>query len=126
MPDELTCELAHLRPGDHMCLVCENPDEQLATAVSFLKDGLARGERCVYVVDECTAAEVAAAFTAVGVDVPRAVAAGALVLATKRETYLRGGAFEPVAMITFQDERAQQALAEGYAALRVTGEMTWA
>jgi signal transduction histidine kinase len=126
MGDELTGELSRVQPGDHICLIYESPDEQMAAAVPFVKDGLARSERCVYIVDERTAAEVEAALAAAGVDVPRAVEAGALVLATQRETYLRGGVFDPPAMVAFLDESTEQALAEGYAALRVTGEMTWA
>jgi chemotaxis family two-component system sensor kinase Cph1 len=75
-------QLSHIQAGDHICLVYETPEEQLAAAVPFIKEELARGERCVYITEECTAAEIASAFTAAGLDVPGAVAAGALVLAT--------------------------------------------
>lgn len=51
---------------------------------------------------------------------------GALVIETKRETYLRQGTFDPQAVIAFLRETERLALVAGFTGLRVTGEMTWA
>ncbi|MCL6640060.1 MAG: MEDS domain-containing protein, partial [Candidatus Rokubacteria bacterium] len=92
----------------------------------YLKQGLARGERCLYVVDDATAAEVAEALRRAGVAVDAEQDRGALTIITKRESYLRSGRFDPSAMLAFLDEAVREAVAGGFAGLRVTGEMTWA
>jgi hypothetical protein len=45
---------------------------------------------------------------------------------TAKEAYLRDGQFDPDSMIQLLSDETDKALAEGYAALRATGEMTWA
>ena len=45
---------------------------------------------------------------------------------TERDTYLRSGAFDPLALIDILRQSMTQALAAGLSGLRVTGEMTWA
>src|SRR5574341_579099 len=122
----LAQQLELLRPGDHLCLIYETPEEQFAAVVPFLRDGLAREEQCFYIADDRTVAEVRGALRRAGVDVDAGEASGALRIATKRETYLRSGTFDPAAMITLLHGATSEAIARGYTALRVTGEMTWA
>jgi signal transduction histidine kinase len=118
--------LATLDHGSHLCLVYTSAAEQMRAAVPFIAGGLARGECCTYIVDEHTAAEMRELLGTGGVDVDAEVERGALVIASQRETYLRGGGFDPQAMIEFLRGSEADALARGYTGLRVTGEMTWA
>ncbi len=53
---------------------------------------------------------MAAVLAAAGVGVPRDLDRGTLVLLTKRHTYLRGGQFEPEAMIELLCQMLEQAL----------------
>jgi PAS domain S-box-containing protein len=126
MASELERRLAELKHGDHICLIYENTVEQLAVAVPFIKEGLARGERCVYVADDRSVEAIAQALATAGVDVAHERERGGLWLPTKQETYLKGGKFDPQAMIDFLRRAQTQALADGFAGLRVAGEMTWA
>jgi hypothetical protein len=119
-------QLASLVPGDHLCLIYETPEEQFAAVVPFMRDGLAREEQCFYIADERTVAEVRGALRGAGVDVAAEEDRGALRIVSKRETYLRAGVFDPTAMIALLDGATAEAVARGYTALRVTGEMTWA
>jgi signal transduction histidine kinase/ActR/RegA family two-component response regulator len=119
-------QLGSIRQGEHLCLVYDNVAEQMAAAVTFLRAGLGQGERCVYIADERTTEEVALALAAGGVNVSGECARGALVLLTRRETYLRAGRFDSRRMIEFLGEAVEEALAAGFAGLRATGEMTWA
>ncbi|MBI3455629.1 MAG: MEDS domain-containing protein, partial [Candidatus Rokubacteria bacterium] len=82
---ELEQGLAPVEPGHHICLVYDNPAEQLAAVLPFLKEGLARGAQCVYVADDRTVEEVATALTAAGVDVARERERGALLLSTRED-----------------------------------------
>jgi len=110
---------------DHLCLIYETPEEQFAAIVPFVRIGLERGERCVYVADENTSDEVLEQMEKGGVDIRRAIDAGSLSVITKKEAYLKQGYFDPDWMIRFLKEATDAAKAEGYAGLRVTGEMTW-
>lgn len=111
---------------DHLCLIYNNREEQLAAAVPFIRAGLERGEKCLYVVDDNTAATVIDAMKATGIDTDKALASGALSVVTKRDSYLKNGEFDPDWMIGFLGEAVASAEREGYAGFRVTGEMTWA
>lgn len=85
-----------------------------------------RGEQCVYIADNNTAAEILKAMRKEGIDVETVTKSGALTVAGKRDAYLRGGRFDPDSMIDFLNESTDSAKAAGFSALRVTGEMTWA
>src|SRR3712207_4236686 len=111
MATELERQIADLRQGDHVCLIYETAAEQLAATVPFVRDGLARGERALYIIDESTLPEVAAALAEGGIDVEHEVWRGALVLATKREAYLHSGVFDPEGMIRFVRQTVQEAVA---------------
>jgi PAS domain S-box-containing protein len=124
--DELADQISQLRQGDHLCLIYEDAAEQMAAAVPFIADGLARNERCHHIVDDRTRDEVVRAMTDRGIDVGRAVARGSLVLSGKRDTYLSSGRFDPQGMIGFVGDAVRDAVSAGYSGLRVTGEMTWA
>ncbi len=117
--------LGRLGAHDHLCLIYETQAEQFAAVIPFMRLGLARGEQCLYIADDNTASAVLAAMRAGGIDVDAAVASGALTVATKRETYLKHGYFEPDAMIRLLGDATRAAKAAGFSALRVTGEMTW-
>ena len=118
--------IGKVQPHAHLCLVYTTKAEQFAAVVPYLRLGLERGERCVYIVDENTADEVLRALKDDGVDADAAVEAGALAVISKRDSYLKEGSFDPDRMIRFLEDATTQAEASGYAALRVTGEMTWA
>ena len=109
---------------DHLALIYESQAEQFATAIPYIKHGLERGERCVYIADENDTEEVIDALAAAGVDVDEALESGALVMHTAQESYLRNGTFDPDDMIAFLEDTIAEAEAE-YDGLRITGEMTW-
>lgn len=110
---------------DHLCLIYKNKEEQFAAAIPFMRIGLERGEKCIYIVDDNTATEVLKAMRDGGIDVNGALKKGALAVVSKKEAYLRKGYFDPAEMVQFLTESTAQAKKEGFSALRATGEMTW-
>ena len=110
---------------DHLCLIYETSEEQFAAIVPFVRVGLERGEKCVYVADDNTSAEVIAHLERGGVDVKGALTTGALSVITKKDAYLKQGYFDPDWMIRFLKDSTDNAKAQGFKGLRVTGEMTW-
>lgn len=117
--------VAELSPGEHLCLVCDDPDQPLAAAVPYLAYGLERDERCVYVAVDHTVEEVVAALAAAGVAVERERQRGTLLLFTQ-ETFRQPGPFDPARMLGFLQATVEQALAAGYTGFRMAVEMTWA
>ena len=121
----LTDALKSLNFGDHLCLIYRSHQEQFAAVIPFIKQGLEKGEKCLYIVDERTAQEVEDALQQEGVDVQGRLDAGQLSILTKEDAYLKEGYFDPDKMIALLAESTEAALQEGYPGLRVTGEMTW-
>jgi MEDS: MEthanogen/methylotroph, DcmR Sensory domain len=80
---------------EHLCLIYGTQEEQFAAALPYLRTGLERGERCLYIVDENSAAAVLDALRKGGTDVDRYLRSGALTMTHKRETYLKQGRFDP-------------------------------
>lgn len=123
--DTLDAAIERVPVHDHLCLIYESQAEQFAAVVPFVRSGLEAGQRCVYIADDNAADEVVAALSGSGVDVEAETGRGALRVLTKRESYLRGGRFDPDEMIAFLADAVDAAKADGFSALRVTGEMTW-
>ncbi|MFH1008939.1 MAG: MEDS domain-containing protein [Candidatus Latescibacterota bacterium] len=113
-----------LKVHDHLCLIYESLDEQLAAAIPFIRIGLERGEQCIYIADDNTVSAISEAMRAEGIAVdPKS---DALKIITKRDAYLKQGYFDPDSMIRFLKEAVDAAKKAGFTALRATGEMTWA
>ena len=121
----LIAALEQLGPHDHFCSIYESPQEHYAVAIPFIQIGLDRGEKCIYIADDGTVGDVRQAMQSEGIDVDRAIASKALVLATKEQAYLEHGSFHPDWMFTFWKEATQLAMSEGFSALRATGETEW-
>jgi PAS domain S-box-containing protein len=112
---------------EHLCVIYDTQEEQFAAALPYLRTGLERGEKCLYVVDENTAAAVLDALGKGGTDVDRYLRSGALTIAHKEETYLEQGRFEPDWMIGFLTEATAEAGAARISRVRtILAEMTWA
>ena len=121
----LIAALEQLGPHDHFCSIYDSPQEHYAVAIPFIRIGLDRGEKCIYIADDGTVGEVRQAMQSEGIDVERAIASKALVLATKEQAYLEHGSFDPDWMFTFWKDATQLAMSEGFSALRATGETEW-
>jgi len=123
--NELVGALAKIHVHDHLCLIYETREEQFAAVIPYLRIGLERGEKCLYVVDDTTADMVINEMRAAGMDVETAMESGKLAIVSKQDAYLQQGFFDPDWMIDFLKRSVDEAKAAGFSALRVTGEMTW-
>jgi hypothetical protein len=47
----LLTALDQLGPHDHLCSIYESAEEQFAVAIPFIRIGLDRGEKCIYIAD---------------------------------------------------------------------------
>jgi len=113
------------QPGDHIVFIYEDTAELTAFVGPFIKEGLDRGERCLYVFDDLDRAEVTEALTAGGVDVTREIQRGALLLMNAEEYSVRSP-FDPLKMVELNSKRVAEAGSMLFSGLRIAAEMTWA
>ena len=111
--------------GDHVCTLFTTPEEQLQAAVEYIRAGLRRRERCLYICCEHGVPEFRQALQDAGIDVEREEKRGALVLLTKHDGHLKGGSFDPDKMISMLRAAVTDALDDGFAGLCAAGDMTW-
>jgi signal transduction histidine kinase len=121
----LLTALERLGPHDHQSLIYESREDRFAVAIPFIRIGLDRGEKCIYIADDGMEAAIRNAMRAEGIDVERAVATSSLVIATKEDAFLQYGAFDPERMPTFWKDAVAEATRQGFSALRATGETEW-
>ena len=115
--------LSTLGIHQHLCVIYETPEQLFAVTVPFLKNGLERGEKCLYIADENTATSILDAMRGEGVDIDRPVKQGMLAVVNKGGEYLRKGYFDPDEMIHYLAGNVRGAKEAGYPAFRFAGEM---
>ncbi|MBL8270469.1 MEDS domain-containing protein [Steroidobacter sp.] len=118
--------LERMQPGDHYCGIYRNDADHRRIIIDFIRLGIERHEKMLYMVNLQTAEQLKATLSSAGIDVATLVDTGQLVIATAKEVYLVDGVFNPEKMIQILTQETANALAAGYSALRTTGEMTWA
>jgi len=123
---ELEHALGSLQLGTHLCFIYETEEEHQAVMASYLRHGLERGDKVLYIVDAHSPEQVLDYLRRDGLPPEPYLERGQLVIKTADESYCREAVFDPDAMVALLQEETQRALAEGYAVLRGTGEMTWA
>jgi CRP/FNR family transcriptional regulator, nitrogen oxide reductase regulator len=124
MARALSQQWGELRPGDHIAFIYDDARELAAFIVPFIKDGLAQGERCGYVVDDLERSEVTAALVAGGVDVNREIERGALVPLNAEEFY-GPPPFDALRVVERIRQRELDARARGFTGLRIAVEGSW-
>ncbi len=114
-----------LKPGDHLCVLYETEQEHQELLTAYIRDGLERNQKVIYIVDSHTAEVILEYLNKTGLRTTDFLASGQFSILTAEDSYLLDGSFDPGAMIDLLRREEDQALKEGYAAMRVTGEMTW-
>lgn len=71
---------------DHLVLIYDSKEEQLAAAIPALRMGIERREKCIYVADENTARDVIDALRDEGIDVGAAVESRNVTVTPKHDT----------------------------------------
>src|SRR5438045_7011837 len=88
-------EIAGLEPGTHACFPYVSPHEHRSIVAAFLREGLRRGERCLYVAGAPARDAVSEQLVELGTAVTEARAQGALVFLDVDQVYSRGPDFDP-------------------------------
>ncbi len=112
--------------GRHVCAVFDNDADRDAAFAAFFTAGCQRGEKLLFISDGTPGDGVLARLDGQGCPARELAASGRWRTLDASETYLRVNPFGSDHMISLMQQEIDQALAEGYPALRVIGEMTWA
>jgi PAS domain S-box-containing protein len=122
----LSPTLATLAPGAHVGWIYETENQHQDMLLQFIQHSLNRSEKVLYIFDNHASAEVTAFLQNNGVEIDSHLNGGRLSAVPAEDVFLQDGAFDPQRMITLLQREANRAETEGYSALMVTGEMTWA
>ena len=124
--EDLEQKIEELKPGDHLCCIYETDLEHQTLLTTFMRQGLDRGEKIFYIVDARSVEQILSYLREDGLDVEDYLKSGQLNVLSVDESYMLEGVFDPDGMICLLEKETRRALDEGYSALRVTGEMSWA
>jgi ABC-type transporter Mla MlaB component len=116
-----------IRPGEHACCRFAHADDRRRLAVSFVRAGLDRGHKVIYlsdVGDEET--RFVADLAAVDDRVDGALERGQLEVRPAPGAYIPDGTFDPARVRDTLREEHARALADGYPTLTMAGDMSWA
>jgi len=118
-------ELAGLKPGDHLCMIYGTEEEHRSVVVPYIRQGLEGNEKIIYVADASAPEDIMAYLAGDGLDGEPYIGSGQLTIMLSRDFYLGGGVFDPDLVMKKLKGENEKALAGGFSALRVTGEMSW-
>lgn len=121
-PSGLLDRPAGVERGDHVCWAYEDDAAFEDAALRFLADGLARGDRLLWVGDG--AEDRLRRSSGPLADVDGLTARGTLQVLSVAEGYAAAGTFAPERQLPFYDAATRRAIDDGYRGLRVVAEIT--
>ncbi|WP_304640717.1 hybrid sensor histidine kinase/response regulator [Pseudomonas sp.] len=116
----------HVKHGDHLCVICDDPDERLQAATQYVHDGLRQNDFVMYAADSDSLASLRQALVERGVDVEAEIERGALSLLDTYDAYLTNGVFDPESVYQEFEQAIDSALEAGFSGCRFAGEPVWA
>ena len=114
--------------GSHFCYFYETQHDLLDILVPYFKAGLESEEFCLWIISNSeliTSQEAKEALRQSGSDVDRYLAEGRMEIVSHDQWFLRGGGFDFHKVANGFKEKLDEALARGYAGLRVNGSPAW-
>ena len=112
--------------GTHFCLFYETKEDLLDTLVPYFKAGLEDNEFCVWVVaDPLTEEDAWRALSQAVPALERHRSNQSIEVLPARDWYLNVGHFELDRVTNAWNRKLTQALAQGYAGMRVSGDTLW-
>src|SRR5579864_2928954 len=110
----------------HSCCFYATKQDLLDVLVPYFKDGLERGESCLWVISGPLSAEDAKRALRQAVpDLDRHQASFSMEFIRSSEWYLKAGVFDTERVIHAWNRKLRQALARGHVGLRVSGDTGW-
>jgi ABC-type transporter Mla MlaB component len=112
-----------VRPGEHACCRFARPEDRERLTIAFVRAGLARGHKVIYLHDGKDQHRFVERLLAADERVAPALASGQLELRAPRPAYLPDGALEPERMDSKLRAEHSRAHAQGFAGISITGDV---
>ena len=109
--------------GTHSCQIYTSEEERRDSLLRFVRRGLLDGERCACFSDKTSEADILRFLGAEGIPQPQRVTP-ALTCSPVAEIYFQDGVFDPDHMLQLLTDFDTDAIAAGFPASRVIGEMS--
>ncbi len=122
----MTGMVGRLQLGDHVRAFVEDADERLELMAQTVTTGLDAGDRVMVFTAALPPLGVLAGLEARGLAVGAAARSGQVRVLSAQEAYLPAGRFEPPRMLDSLAGHIERATKDGFAGLRLVGDMTWA
>ena len=119
-------DIDKLIAGDNCMMVIDTPEEKYAVLARYFKHGLEGAQRCVALLEAPCQEGFRDALRDAGVALDDELRNGSILILDNRETFLKGGAFDPDHIIGLIGSMVKSARAEGFSGLCYTGDMSWA
>lgn len=112
-----------LDPYRHVCAFVNSRDEEHRILDPYVSEGLARGEKAIYLIDPAERASLVRHLRRFGLDMPTLLRHRQCDVRTWTETYLRDGRFDQDAMLGIIDELLGSSSSPR---IRMVADMGWA
>jgi len=114
-----------LRSHRHVCAFFTSAAEESRAMLPYMTDGLTQGERIFHTIDHGPGQDLSAGLRSVGIDVDAAQRTRQLEMPTPQETYMRGGRFDPDAMLALVREVLDSSADLGFSLTRLSAHVDW-
>lgn len=114
--------------GTHFCYFYETKQDLLDVLIPYFKTGLEHKEFCLWVIatsELLTVEEATRALHNAVPDLDRYLAENSIEIVGHRDWFLNGDAFDPDRVADQFNKKLHEALARGYAGMRVNGSPAW-
>lgn len=115
-----------VRLGEHACCHLGRAEDRRRVASAFVRDGVRRGHKVIYLADGAPAGAFVDELAALDPEVGTALDSGRLELRSALAAYLPDGRFDGDRMLAAVRSDTAAAQAAGFPALSITGEIAWA
>ncbi len=110
----------------HICAFFHSADEEFRVLLSFIREGLVRGERAFHIVDPARRDDHVRRLYDAGIDVGALMSCGQLEVRDWTQAHLRAGQFDAERMIEVVAESHAYAERNGFRRTRYITHMEWA
>ncbi|MFQ6036743.1 MAG: MEDS domain-containing protein [Sedimentisphaerales bacterium] len=112
--------------GTHACLFYKTKQDLISVLVPYFKAGLENNEFCMWVTSEpLSPMEAEKAMSKAAPNFDNYLKKGQIEIVAYTNWYLKGGTFDQECLLQAWMDKLNQALTDGYAGMRVTGNTTW-
>jgi anti-anti-sigma regulatory factor len=115
-----------MRPGDHISWIVEDDDARDRIQVAYVASAVAARHKVLCFTHTDSPQDAAGALVEAGVDTDALLGSGQLQINGADESYLSTGRFDVETTIETCARVCAEARAEGYAGIRLIGDMAWA